>query len=408
MANNRNKSKFKSLMFYTMALIFGFSIVFAIAEGLARAIEPKVRVKGDAIHPLAHPELGWVPTAGKSFVTNPEFSAVFNVNSFGMNDRPVGESINTSRVKIIAVGDSHTFAAGVSQHEAWPNVLEENLFDGNVGAGTVYNLAVSGYSLGQYLLRIRSLQDVLKPQIVIIGFSMATDLYDLIPPNRGGFVSYKDYGRVFHDLDKNGDLIEIRNLAGKNLTLSKRSKIRSPSLIFRGLAGKFAIYRRFNRSKLAFWIALNYQPEGQSLWPGMDTALKIRLSEDDAYRWRLAEKILKKIAVEAHQRSMEVVLVNIPYLAQVYDEVWYSSFGTKPEKYERWIAGRRLEKICKRIGIHYVDTTKGFVDEARRRSTWLHFKKNGHPTAEGHRLIAEIVAFALKKNVLLKQFNLKK
>ena len=134
-----------------------------------------------------------------------------------MNDRPIEETVGRSALRVLALGDSHTYAVGVSQQEAWPNALEQMLFHGNLDAGTVYNSGVAGYSLGQYLVRYRTLRAALKPQVVVIGFSMATDLYDLVPPRLGGFVYGSEAGRLYFDLDDQGRLLEKRDLVGQRL-----------------------------------------------------------------------------------------------------------------------------------------------------------------------------------------------
>jgi hypothetical protein len=67
---------------------------------------------------------------------------------------------------------------------------------------------VAGYSVGQYFERFRGLKDKLHPSLVLVGFSMATDLYDLIPPERGGFVYGGNASRVYFDLSPGGELVE--------------------------------------------------------------------------------------------------------------------------------------------------------------------------------------------------------
>ena len=160
---------------------------------------------------------------------------------------------------------------------------------------------------------------------------------------------------------------------------------------------QLALYRRLKRSSLALWVAVNYRPGGNSFWPGMETALKRDLDEDDACRWKLAGEILTELAREAYADGVSsVVLVDIPYLAQVYDDIWASSFGSQPARYDRKIGDSRLKAICDAAGMVYVDTTPRFVEEARRRGHWLHFREDGQPTAEGQLLIAETLADALR------------
>lgn len=395
------KPKTREYIFITLLVVFGMAISIAIAEGIARYLEPKTIVHGRMDY-TPHDTLGWVSFPGKVTVITPEYEADYDVNVQGMHDDNTLDALNQRKFRILVLGDSHTFAIGVSRDEAWPNVIERQLFNGDKKTGAVYNAAVAGYSLGQYLLRMRLLMEEVKPHVVLVGFSMATDLYDLIPPSRGGFVYGADRGRVYFDLDDAGNLIELHDLEGKDLSPSLPAKQTSASLSIRRIAENFALYRRLKRSKLAMWVAMNVRPNNESLWPGLDTSLKREPNKDDTYRWSLAEKILQQLARDASKQNVKVALVNIPYIAQVYDDVWNSSFGSKPDRYDRWIAGERLQKICAHAGIYYIDTTQLFVSEARRTNRWLHHREDAHPNVEGQRLIAQQVSDYLKRHKIVR------
>ncbi len=344
--------------------------------------------------------LGWVPKPGKIIEITPEFEAIYDINKYNMNDKAIEESLEISKIKIMAIGDSHTFAVGVSSDEAWPNALEQILFKGDIRSGTVYNCGVSGYNLGQYLLRIRQMKAILKPHILLIGFCLASDVYDLMPPQKNGFVFGDNVGRVYFDLDKYGNLIEKRELAGKEIEISPYSSM-SLLMKIRTTLRHSAFFRRFKRSRFLIWAVFNMGPQISSIWMGPSTALKINLDDESKFRWQLTEALIREISVEAKEDNISVVLVNIPYLPQIYDNIWKGSFGKFPKEYDRWIAGRRLEDICSKSEIYYVDTTPKFVDEARKKKKWFHYKFDAHPTAEGHRIIAETVAEFLKNNRLV-------
>jgi lysophospholipase L1-like esterase len=370
-------------------------LIAGAAELISRSLEPKA--EGE-MAPLHDPNLGWLPQPGKNKFTNAEYSVDVSINSLNMNDREVTQSDLQSETRILALGDSHTMAVGVSTYETWPKRLEARLFPNREG-GVVWNAAVSGYSVGQYLERFRGLKDRLYPTLITVGFSMATDLYDLIPPERGGFVYGGDASRVYFDLSANGELIE-KTYSPTSIGASQVSSQKPDlSLRIRAFLENFSLYRRLKRSNLAMWIAV-HRPGGVSLWPGLDTALKKELTEDDKYRWLLAERTLAKLVSEAQEMGAKVVIVNIPYLAQVYDATWAASFGTRPDVYDRWIAGQRLAELCQRIGAFYIDTTQAFVMAARERNRSLHWPQDGHPTPEGQDLIAEVVADGLIKNGL--------
>ena len=374
------------------AVILICGLVVVGAELVARSLETK-----EGGHPVANipdPELGWLPKSGEFWTRTAEFEANASINALHMNDREVTDVDLTRKNRILVLGDSHTFAVGVSPAETWPKRLEVKLFPNNDTSGVVWNAGVIGYSVDQYLERFRRLRDALKPTLVLVGFSMATDLYDLIPPERGGFVYGGNAARVYFDLGPNSELVE------KIYAPSKAAKLTSnetdPSLAIRGYLERFSLYRMLKRSKLAMWVAVHFKPHGYSLWPGLDTALKKNLTDDDKYRWLLAERVLGKLVEEAGRTGARVGIVNIPYLAQVYDDVWSASFGAVPDEYDRWIASRRLDAVCRRIGALCINTTGAFVDAVRKRGRWLHFPQDAHPNSEGHELIANLVAECLR------------
>jgi hypothetical protein len=75
----------------------------------------------------------------------------------------------------------------------------------------------------------------------------------------------------------------------------------------------------------------------------------------------------------------------------VYDEIWDATFGRDP-RFERTAAIDRVSAFCRASGIAYVDTLEALRAEARRTGGWVHYRKDAHPTPEGHVAIAEAVA----------------
>lgn len=381
-----------------------------IAELVARSIEkPMTATYVDT----PDPRLGWTPKPGNYHITTGEFDTTVTINSLHMNDREWTPADVKKPVRILAVGDSHTFATGASVQETWPKRTESILFGPDHENGVVMNAGVVGYSVGQYLERYRALRDTIQPNVLVIGFSTATDLYDLITPERGGFIYGGDAERVFFDIDDKGGLWErtykkpTADASAKSAGVSEQAppapaKSSSPSQALRdALQSHSALYRRLKRSKLAMTVATFYRPGGQSLWPGVDTAMKKTLNDDDLYRWKLAELVIAKMADEAHERGTKVALVQIPYLPQVYDEVWNSSFGLKPNEYDRQIAAKRLAELCARHGITFIDSTPALVDAVHQRKHWVHWPEDGHPTPEGQEIIGEVVAAGLRSSGLV-------
>jgi lysophospholipase L1-like esterase len=360
------------------------ALVFVAAELVARGLEQPAVSTVPAVGP--DPELGWAPIPNvQGHARTSEFDHEYYTNELGLFDDPIDMAVDRTKSRILALGDSHTMATGVAPSETWANQLERLL----IRAGrpsSVYNAGVGGYSIDQYLVRFRKLRESLDPHVVIVAFSTATDFIDVGRLPGGGFVYGSERGRIYFSLDERGSLVEHRELVG--LTLDPGAAQWSFSILIRDGLQQLALYRLLKRSQLAVWVVARWTPGGQSLWPGLDTALKVTPDPEDERRMRLAEAILARLAEEVRAIGATPVLLHIPYLAQVYDEVWSASFGAFPDRFQRDLASRRLAAIADRAGMVFVDAWPAMVEEVRRSGRWLHYRLDAHPTPEGHAVIA--------------------
>ncbi len=397
--------KFKGFLVNFSLVLFGLLIGFGIVELVARRIvaNQNIREIGSGGYYKQDDTLGYVMKPGPREMIGPEFHTFDSVNADFMNDEPVEASVNKSKIKILALGDSHTYAVGVSRNETWPNVLEKMLF-ANVEQGSVYNAGAVGYSLGQYLLTYRRLKNKINPGLIIVGFSMATDLYDLIPPRLGGFIYGSGFNRLYFDLDNNGNLVEKHELIGKKITdttiavTSSASKKDYSIGLFSWLKNNSRTVQLLKRSKFAIWVATHLNPTGQPLWPGMETAVKAKFDSTsvDAYRWKLATRLIEQLAKETKADNVKLILVNIPYVAVVYDDIWQSSFGSLGDKYDRFNCSKRLASVCEKNNIQFIDLTNPFIGSVRKNKKWLHHPLDAHPTKEGQLLIANEIFKQIK------------
>ena len=302
-----------------------------------------------------------------------------------MNDVPIHPHDET-KIRILALGDSHTFAIGADMNQTWVKVLERELNECSCSREVrCYNAAAIGYSLHQYLLRLIDQGQLLKPHYVLVGLSHATDLYDLLPPDRGGWIYGGNNAREYFDFDKDGNLVDIQ---WEPATESKYSP--SVTRKVRQLLEHFATFRYLRRSKLALFVGSHVRLGGKTLWPNMEVVVEKRLSVEHEYHWRLAEAILERINDETKKLKAELIIVGIPYIAQVYDDIWDMTFGGDP-RFERTVAKERMEAWCRSKGIRYVDTLDAFRNRVEETGRWMHYRRDAHPTPEGHDLIAQTV-----------------
>jgi hypothetical protein len=385
----------RRFLFIAAFNILGIAFAIAIGEGVARLAFPTLGVSSGSAS-IADEELGWVPEPNiRDHTVNAEYTVDTEVNALGLYDFMPPADGNGRRLSLLALGDSHTAATGVSTGDTWPKVVQRDLEQLGV-ANWVHNGAVHGYSLDQYLVRFRRLAPLVKPRIVLIGFSMATDFYDIGRTRDGTFVYCQFCGRVYFSLDDNKQLIEHRELVGKTVEEPVLPVTSYGARDLRGLLDNLALYRIAKRSELAMWAAMRLKVQEESLWPGLDTGLKLDLTPDDRRRIDLAGRLIGEIAAEARQIGAIPVLVHIPYLAQIYDSIWQRSFGSVPG-YDRDLPSARLAAFAEQHGLLYADAYPVMRDYVSTHGESVNYRYDGHPNVTGQRLIGITVSAALQK-----------
>lgn len=302
----------------------------------------------------------------------PEFDVVYRINSRGdPDDEP--ETFRGVR-PILALGDSHTAATGVGNRETWPNVLESMLGEGCARPVQVYNMAMGGYSLSQEYLRLMRDGLQLNPTAVVLGFSIATDEYDLLPPDRAMFPSVVP----MQYLDLDGDGLVVRSWPGQGIAAARTN----------GSAVKhWQVYKAVKRSPIGLLGVAVLRRLGVKIWPTMDFVLSRELDETQRYAWTLVERVLLEFQRTLDARGIHFLVLVIPYYPQVYDYSWRWAYAFDPGRFDRYAANRRIDAICRRNGIDCLDLTGSFV-EAVKAGQQLHYPQDGHPNVAGHALIA--------------------
>jgi len=341
---------------------------------------------------------GWRLANGTCTIRTQEFSVRTSTNSLSMNDEPFRPEDDVDKIRILALGDSHTQAVGVEPLEAWPKVFQRDLEATTGRHVRVYNAGTAGYSLHQYLLRLLDQGPIVKPHYVVVGLSLATDLFDLLPPDHGGWAYFEPWQRDYFDFDERGGLaLRHSTPAAESGSRSAASTTPSSSASrMRQLVQHFATFRYLRHTNLALFVGSHVRIGGASLWPNMDVVVERDVAPDHQYNWRLAFALLDRINTETAKLHARLVVLIVPYLPQVYDDVWQNTFG-KDQRYSRTTSVERLETWLQSKGIAFVDSTDALRSAAVARGHWLHYHDDAHPTAEGQAVIA---AQLLKSRVI--------
>ena len=375
-----------------MALTLGVGLALTLVEFTFGVLEKREWQQSSIVgaHWVDDPRWGWKPAPGEYNHRTPEFVATGRVNAHFMNDREENLVEDLAKTRIMVLGDSHTFATGISTTQTWAKQLEFQL---NAKAGTnlfrTYNAAVTGFSLHQYLCRLRDDGPRLKPHYVAIGLSYATDFYDLLPPGRGGWIYGGNRERDFFDLDDQGKLVAKHWVPVRQEAAHDYGQSQSFAMTLRSFLDRSATFRQLRRSKLMLMIGSRVRVGGQSLWPNMEIVMEKEISPGHEYQHRLFKALLQGIKAEAERQGAKLIVAGIPYLPQVYDDLRRATFPG--EKYDAEATTRRVAAYCRELGVGFVDTQAPLCARHRETGRWLHFPKDAHPTVEGQQVIAEAV-----------------
>jgi lysophospholipase L1-like esterase len=97
----------------------------------------------------------------------------YKINSLGFRDNEYPFSKRTGTYRILCVGDSFTFGQGIKLKDSYPKVLEKTLQHKYQKDIEVINTAVCGYNTYDEYWYIKNKLLKLKPDMIILGFSIS-------------------------------------------------------------------------------------------------------------------------------------------------------------------------------------------------------------------------------------------
>jgi len=161
-----------------------FLIALVLVEGVLRLFFPQnVEPHPKGLY-TEDSKLGFVLTAGHSGLSRkPEWTVPISINADGLRDREIGKK-RDGELRILVLGDSFTFGAGVTVQEAYSRQIEERLRkDWNLRV-TVVNAGVPGYGTEQAAAFFERVVERVQPDTVLLGFFIGNDFYDNLHLNQ--------------------------------------------------------------------------------------------------------------------------------------------------------------------------------------------------------------------------------
>lgn len=286
--------------------------------------------------------------------------------------------------RVAVLGDSFIEGFQVDEPETLCGRLAAELNRRDAGGTTweVLNLGIAGSATADQHLRYLHVLRALDPDVVVVGFGLATDVTDLHPTlSRAPIFRY--------DFDGAG-----------GLTLRKGSELSAETA--RLLDDHAHLYRwqreRINVAIKTFKTKLNV----------FDIRNRIFLDpvpEEIEYSWRLFDAILDRFRDDVEADGKRFVLLAIPSGLELYRDRFEAirEIGIAAGydcRYDAELPERRVREICRGRGVEHVLLHDAFSAACPRgssqvKSELLYFKGTGHLNPAGNALAARVLADAL-------------
>jgi lysophospholipase L1-like esterase len=315
-----------------MALGAGLLVMLALGEIALRVV--------DLGHPYySAPEL-YQPSSDPRvlFEPRPRFNGFsegvwLTTNGRGLRERdlPLAKAPDTRRV--VFLGDSVTFGAGVKDDEPFPRLLEVSINGSGAGPVETVNTGVVGYNTIQELARLEQAGLPYQPDVVVLTF-VVNDLLET-------------FSIFDHQYEPTGMLADVKVWLWRN------------SFLYR-------------------FVQQMYWRVGQELRRAREGSTEPLRKRD-----RLEERLATLDEIVQTTRASGASFLLVLYPDNLSDPVSPGPSG------ERLTVREELERFAIRARVPLVDLSEVLGDVRDPRARLYRLREDLHPSTEGHRVIAE-------------------
>jgi len=307
-----------------------------------------------------HSVLGWYNEKNKTaFLEKDTWRVEINTNSVGFRGTNEYQESKEDRVtRILTLGDSFVFGWGVEDNQTFSAIAgqkEDHL--------EVLNLGVSGYGMDQIYLSYKEIGKSYDADYVVVGI-LPEDFWRSTR-------AFSDAGKAkpFFSLSLDGSLVSHNKPVPREVRFSDNQFPNLESYgVVEELLMKSELYKLSKRMILKIGKIMNLVDPNTSI------------------EWRLGRVILQNLIEEIHTNGATPIFLIIP------PDRWILS--PRPTSLRRSII-----RFAKQEAIHMIDLTPHFIEAVNQSSiTDYYIKDDWHWTANGHRLVSDIIVQYLFKN----------
>jgi hypothetical protein len=391
----RGESKF------SLIAVNGSLVVFAIVAAVSAVFLAEWLLGAAELVPAA----GLVfPPRQRITYRTPEFVYEVETNSLGFRDREFSTA-RSSAYRIVALGDSFTYGWGVAAGESWPKRLEANLDTLKVPV-EIANLGVPGAGPADYAHIAQRAIPMLRPDLVIVGVLQGDDLaqlaeYDSTKCAPHPEESWRSYLR--HQLPNLSQLVSPREAPGRLTSVTTEWQHQVQRILERASEQE---RKRFEGLDPSLRDAFRH---GELNPPVLAASFKhpsyfMETMVPGPARQSLIDNMascLTKIKSLAEERGAEAVVVAVPFGAYVARRNFEIRRKLGFQLDESALTSGEMDEAIRlaasQAGLVFISVTAQF--RATRPEPPLFFEFDGHLTAQGHRLLADSIAGAIRERL---------
>jgi len=329
-----------------------------------------------------------------------EFDYTANVNSLGFRDRAF-DARKSDVPRALAIGDSFTYGWGVQDWEAWPKVLERELWRRGVSI-EIANLGRPGAGPNQYLRTAEEAIPLLKPKWVLIGLLQGDDLNQSQPPHQERKSEEEEKSPVLNALYPTLSQVAERLTIDRALDVTPeeaREKWREQvqQVLARLKPGERQRFDALDRETREQFLRGELNPDiiGISLKKPQYASWVLNESADGVQtKVRALAEDLAALRQLAERHGAELVVVSIPHWPYVTHPQSLSKLGLvlTPEMLSTEAPDDEARQACREAGVEPPIVVTHDIRKRAAAGEPLYYPNDGHFTPEGQRVFAESVA----------------
>ena len=365
------------LFFWMKVGVVNLAIFLALGEAALRLADPALSRSGLFGDPRT-------PASLKPYQT--VSGSIGHSNSLGFRDRERSEARPSSAPRVVALGDSFTWGAGVQYDDVFLTLAEAALQKMN-SRTEIINLGVPGFEPEHYLHLLKSYGLRLHPDVVVVNFYIGNDLMR----KRGADMEEVAIvaGRS-HYVHRNGNWIHDRWGPDRSYLYH--------NLNFVYRMGRVKWHRWMGQAEEGFLNA-NVPTEepvtpawSRTYLQNIDDRSEIYLAKSSPMfetHWRHVQTTLGEMNRLLQSAGVLWILVLIPDEVQVdgrLREAFLRAIGAVPEAYDFEKPQDLLRAWCALQGVSVIDLLPSFRQAAATRRLYIH--NDTHWNAAGHALAA--------------------